>query len=316
MSNFVDPKSPQNAEPHQWWSEIRRYVRPASVWVLLFLLLYLVGTFLPEGYNWRLDFSKGHFPPWWVPWAKPLISALNLPAVFALTITSLAIRSFRYKRSLLPVILATLSLPTLWVFYLGEVAGLPLVGLLCLPWGVPLVLLKPQVAAFALLSKRKWLIVACLWLGLSVILWGLWPLELLVVQSSEWKALHPQDITLFPWGILLAIPLMFFSRGDEDLLMAAGSLATPHLFPYHFVVLMPSLARMRLRWMLVTWLLTWMPLTANWFGPGAWHFGNLASVAFWLGIYLNRVQSSGTFLEHFYKVATARFLDSDSSNPS
>lgn len=316
MSNLADPESQQEALLHRWWSDIRNYLRPAGVWILLFLLLYLVGIFLPEGFNWRLDFSRGQFPPWWVPWAKPLIGVLNLPAVFALTITGLAVRSFRYKRSLLPVILAILSLPTLWVFFLGEVAGLPLVGLLCLPWGVPIVLLKPQVAAFALLSKWKWLLVACLWLGLSVIIWGPWPLELLVVQTSEWKALHPQDITLFPWGILLAIPLMFFSRGDEDLLMAAGSLATPHLFPYHFIVLMPSLARMRPRWMLFTWLITWMPLTANWFGPWAWHFGNLASVAFWLGIYLNRDQSPDASVDPIDTTAATMSSDSAGANPS
>lgn len=80
--------------------------------------------------------------------------------------------------------------------------------------------------------------------------------------------MHPQDISLFPWGVLIAAPLMWFSRGDEDLLMAAGSFATPHLFPCHFIVLMPSLARMSRPWMLGTWLLCWTPLLANWLGPG------------------------------------------------
>jgi hypothetical protein len=70
--------------------------------------------------------------------------------------------------------------------------------------------------------------------------------------------------------------------------MAAGSLATPHLFPYHFIVLMPALARMNRRWMWATWLLTWSPLLANWLGPWAWHLGNLASLSFFAGIYLNR----------------------------
>jgi len=70
--------------------------------------------------------------------------------------------------------------------------------------------------------------------------------------------------------------------------MAAGSFATPHLFPYHFIVLMPSLARMQTRWMVATWLLLWMPLLANWLGPVAWHFGHLAAAAFWIGIYRNR----------------------------
>lgn len=255
-----------------------------AVWIVFFIMLYLVGTFLPEGYNWRLDFSRGVLPAWWVPWAKPIISLLNLPLVFSLTIIAIALRCFRRSRSPLPVLLATLSLPTLWTLFLGELAGLPLVGLLALPWAIPIVLLKPQLAAFATLARWKWFLAACLWLVLSIVIWGPWPLELLVIQSPEWKAVHPQDISLFPWGVLVAAPLAWFSRGDEDLLMAAGSFASPHLFPYHFIVLMPSLARMNLPWMLGTWLLGWTPLLANWLGPGAWHFGNLIGLSFWLGI--------------------------------
>jgi hypothetical protein len=263
-------------------------VRSLLPWAALFLALYVIGHFLPEGFNWRLDFSQGNFPPWWVPWAKPLIALLNLPAVFALTMVGLAARSFRRNRALLPIALAVVSLPTLWTLFLGDVSGLPLIGLLILPWGIPLVLLKPQIAAFSLLSNWKGFIFATLWLAISVVIWGLWPLQLLGVQTPEWKALHPQDITLFPWGILLSAPLMWLGRRDEDLLMAAGSLATPHLFPYHFIVLMPALARMRRGWMWATWILTWSPLLANWLGPLAWHLGNLASLSFFAGIYLHR----------------------------
>lgn len=272
-----------------WRRSIPRRIREspaAAVWIVLFLLLYVVGTLLPEGFNWRLNFSGGVLPPWWVPWAKPIISLLNLPLVFSLTVLAIALRCFRRSTSLVPMLLAVLSLPTLWALFLGEVAGLPLVGMLALPWAVPVVLLKPQLAAFALLSKWKWFLAACLWLVLSVAIWGPWPLELLVIRSPEWKAIHPQDISLFPWGLLVAAPLLWFSRGDEDLLMAAGSFATPHLFPYHFIVLMPSLARMSLPWMLGAWLLSWTPLLANWLGPQAWHFGNLIGLSFWLGIKL------------------------------
>lgn len=211
---------------------------------------------------------------------------LNPAAIFALTISSMAARAYGYRRSAVGIALALVSLPTLWVLHLGEVSGITVLGLLLLPWGVPLVLLKPQVAAFALLAKRKWFIAGCVWVLISLLIWGFWPLRLLVVQGSEWKATYPQDITLFPWGLILALPLLWFSRRDEDLLMAAGSLATPHLFPYHFIVLMPALSRMRVRWALATWLVTWLPLLANWLGPKAWHLGNLASVMFWLGIRL------------------------------
>lgn len=99
-------------------------------------------------------------------------------------------------------------------------------------------------------------------------------------------------IILLLWGLIIALPLMWFSCGDEDLLMAAGSFATPHLFPYHFNVLMPALARMRIPKMLVTWLVSWTLLLSNRLGSWARHFGNLMSVCFWAGIYFNRQDSA------------------------
>jgi len=275
----AEPK-PARWSPSALWPRVSK----ALPWIIIFCALYIIGLWIPEGYDWRLNLSAGNPPPWWVPWSRPILLVLNPALIFALTITSMAVRAHGRSRSIVPFVLAAVSLPTLWVLYLGDVGGLTVLGLLILPWGVPLVLLKPQVAAFALLAKRKWLIVASCWLVISFLIWGLWPLRLLIVQSAEWKATYPQDITLFPWGLILALPLLWLSRGDEDLLMAAGSLATPHLFPYHFIVLMPALSRMKLRWAVATWLVTWSPLLANWLGPAAWHLGNLASICFWLGI--------------------------------
>lgn len=256
--------------------------------LLIFGGLYGIGHFVPEGFDWKEFFSRGRFPQFWMPWTKPIVSLLNLPAVFALTVIGIGLRSYRYRASPWAIALGLLSLPTLWLIYLGTLDGLALIGLLILPWGAPLVLIKPQVAGFALLAKRNAIIIAIIWVLISFIIWGFWPLNMGELFQPDWKEEWPQDITLFPWGLIIAIPLMWLSRGDEDLLMAAGSFATPHLFPYHFVVLMPALARMRWQWMLITWLISFTPLLSNWLGPWAWHFGNLMSVCFWLGIYLNR----------------------------
>ena len=176
----------------------------------------------------------------------------------------------------------------MWVILMGNLDGLVLLGLLLLPWGAPLALMKPQVAAFALLAKKNTIIAGIIWGVISLLIWGLWPLNFLMVLNPSWKVEWVQDISIFPWGILLALPLLWLGRGDEDLLMAAGSLATPHLFPYHFILLMPSLARMKRPWLIATWLISWTPLLANWLGPLAWHFGNLMSIFFWCGIYFSR----------------------------
>lgn len=287
---------PQGERKSDWVSKLAAVVRASGrgtarlkhvlAWLAVAAALYLVGLFAPEGYDWRLNLAAGNPPPWWVPWSRPILLVLNSAAILSLTITSMAARAYGYRRSVVGIALALVSLPTLWVLYLGDVSGIPVLGLLLLPWGVPLVLLKPQVAAFALLAKRKGFIAACVWVLISLLIWGFWPLRLLVVEGNEWKATYPQDIALFPRGLILALPLLWLSKRDENLLMAAGSLATPHLFPYHFIVLMPALSRMRLRWALAAWLVTWFPLLANWLGPNAWHLGNLASVMFWLGIRL------------------------------
>ena len=267
---------------------LRQRGKQLLVVLILFSGLYLVGLFVPIGFDWRAFFSKGRLPNFWMPWTKPLLKFLTMPGVFALTVLGVGLRSVRYRFSYLAITLALISLPTLWVLHLGTLDCLALVGLLILPWGAPLVLIKPQVASFALLARRNTLIVTIVWLLISLLIWGLWPLNMGQLFQPDWKQEWVQDITLFPWGLIIALPLMWFSRGDEDLLMAAGSLATPHLFPYHFIVLMPALARMRWYWMVITWLVSFTPLLSNWLGSWAWHFGNLLSICFWLGIYTNR----------------------------
>lgn len=264
------------------------WLKQGSVLVVLFFTLYILGYFLPIGWDWEHFFGIGVLPSFWMPWTQPLVGWLNLPAVFALSVMGLGLRAYRYRPSPLAIILALISLPTLWVFFLGNLDGLVLIGFLLLPFGVPLVLIKPQIAAFALLANRRWIVAGIVWGLLSLIIWGLWPLHLNVFFQPSWRAEWQQDITLFPWGLLIALPLLWFSRGDEDMLMAAGSFGTPHLFPYHFIVLMPALARVSWPWMLLIWLTSWTPLLANWFGPGAWHFGNLIGLFFWIALYRSK----------------------------
>lgn len=261
--------------------------KPHITWGGIFIVLYLIGTCIPEGFDWRMFFAKGLVSPVWTPWTVVIIRFLNYSLVVAITLYSIIVRAYRYNKSPYPMALAILSLPTLWVLYLGNLDGIVLLGLLVLPLGAPLALMKPQLSAFALLANKKHIIAGIIWFLISLMIWGLWPLNLLTVLTPEWKTHWIQDITLFPWGLIIAIPLLWFSRGDQDLLMAAGSFATPHLFPYHFVVLMPALARMKIPWMIITWVVSWMPLLANWLGPGAWRFGNLLGLCIWCGIYFN-----------------------------
>lgn len=267
---------------------IKENSRTIGIWGLLFIALYLVGLIIPQGFDWEMYFSKGRIHPIWTPWTTIVIRFINWPFVVAITLFSIIFRAFSYNKSPIPIALAILSLPTIWVLYMGNLDGLVLAGLILLPWGIPLSLMKPQLSAFALLAKRNSFIAGIVWFLISLIIWGLWPVNFLMVLTPEWKAGWVQDITLFPWGLFIALPLLWLSRGDEDLLMAAGSFATPHLFPYHFILLMPAIARMNKFWMIICWAISWTPLSANWFGPIGWHMGNVLSGCIWIGISLSK----------------------------
>lgn len=272
----------------------QKFFRPRQFlgWAVLFLCLYGLGQFIPEGFDWAHYFSQGTVHPIWTPWTTTILKFLNWPLVVAITLFAIVFRAFRYNRSPLPIALAVLSLPTLWVLFMGNLDGIVLAGLLLLPCGIPLASMKPQLSAFALLAKKKSIIAGVIWCVVTLVIWGLWPLNFSMALTPEWKMEWIQDISLFPWGALLALPLLWFSRGDEDLLMAAGSFVTPHLFPYHFILLMPALGRMKPAWMVATWLISWTPLISNWVGPIGWHMGNVLGGCLWLGIYLNKKKSA------------------------
>ena len=268
--------------------ELQARLRSALPWLVVLSGCYLVGLFIPEGFDWVHYFSLGLVHPVWTPWTKTILGFLNWPLVVAVTLFSIILRSYRYNPSPWPIMLAVLSLPTLWVIFMGNLDGLVLLGLCFLPWAVPLATMKPQVAAFALLAKKSYILAGIAWGLLTLILYGLWPRNFLMVLAPEWRIEWVQDISLFPWGLLVAIPLLWLSRGDEDLLMIAGSFATPHLFPYHYILVMPALGRMRPIWMVLCWLISWSPLIANWIGPLGWRMGNILGVLLWLGIYFSK----------------------------
>jgi len=267
-------------------------LREIVIWFGLFILFYVIGLFLPEGFDWVVYYAPGTLHPIWTPWTTIILKFINWPLVVAITLFAIILRSYRNNRSPWPIALAVLSLPTLWVLYMGNLDGLVLAGLLLLPWGVPLAAMKPQLSAFALLANKRSVIAGAVWGLITLAIWGLWPLNFAMALTPEWKVEWTQDISLFPWGALIALPLLWVSRGDEDLLMAAGSFVTPHLFPYHFILLMPALGRMKPAWMVATWLISWTPLIANWVGPIGWHMGNVLGGCLWLGIYLNKKKSA------------------------
>jgi hypothetical protein len=314
----------------------------------------VVANFLPRGFDYT-NFFDPHVVPWhYVPWTDGLLYVLRWPVLLAATLLALIVSIQANGGQPWLILLAVFSLPTIWVLFLGQLDGVALLGVmlmpwavpvqlmdkalkrrrawwivlllfvaatlaaaliihqqqgtayagispllgqqpavglaavLLIPWGVPLLLLKPNLTAFALLARKNWFLTGLLWFGLSLLIWGAWPANLLVKIAPESKALQPQDISLFPWSLIVAAPMLWLSRGDPQMLMASGNFASPSVMPYHYLVLMPSLARLPIGYALLCWASSFLPLTANYFGPAWWLTGNVFPLLIWIGLWRRR----------------------------
>ena len=261
-------------------------LRVIGISLVAYIFLLFVTSLIPLGFDWKAYFGPKVLPAFWMPWTWPVLDFISPQVLSSAVILGAALRIYQLRGSMWRLPLVLLSLPMLWLLFKSDVDGLALMGLVLLPWGVPLLLLKPQLGTFALLANRRNFLAGAIWGLMSVLIWGFWFTRLQLVGSAQWHIDWPQDISLFPWGIVIALPLMWLGRGDEDMLMAAGSFVTPHLFPYHFILLMPAIVRMSLPWAILCWAMSFTPFLANWLGPLAWHFGNLFGLCLWLGLYI------------------------------
>ena len=83
---------------------------------------------------------------------------------------------------------------------------------------------------------------------------------------------YVNDISLGLLGIPIALILLWFSRGDLDMLMAAGVFATPYLLPYNLILLVPAISRLNPLAAIIASLISWLPFSANWINRG-WFLG-------------------------------------------
>lgn len=81
---------------------------------------------------------------------------------------------------------------------------------------------------------------------------------------------YVQDIALGWWGLPLALPLLWWSRGDMDMLMAGGVFASLHLLPNNLLPIVPAIARLSPRAVALACIFSWFPFLANWIGPAGW----------------------------------------------
>ena len=243
-------------------------IRVALTWLLLTAVFTAATCFLPcqlpLAFDWLHFFENAHnIPAYYPPWTGLVLRWLPWPLLIGLTLSTYTIAVVRRARSGASAVSAFITFPLWWCLFLGQIDGLVLLGVMGLPWLTPLALMKPQVACFAILAKRKYLIVAVCFVLLSCVIWGFWPAKLFTYRQ---EGRERWDVALRWYGLPLAIAALWLVTGwNADKLMLAGACVTPHLIPYHLLPLMPAIARLSWPWALAVVVASWAPaLTEQW----------------------------------------------------
>ena len=268
--------------------------------ILLFAIFLILFSFLGFlitpggliGFDWINFFGQGRVPPFYPPWTNLVVKYLSWPLLIGITLSSFGIAALKRSSHPLSLVSSFLCLPLLWTIFIGQLEGVATMGLLWMPWLAPLALIKPQVTIFAFLTKKNFLIVVFIFLLFSLILWGLWPLNTLNVETYYAEGRYIQNIGLGLWGIPLALIALWLSRGDMDMLMLSGCFLLPHLIPYNLLPVAPAIARLKPINAIIALLLSWTPFLANFIGPIGWWFGWLFIIWLWCGLASNRYPES------------------------
>jgi hypothetical protein len=264
-------------------------LRLVAIWCILTVVFAAVTTILPTdgllAFDWNHFFKRGwNVPLFYPPWTTILVSHLSWPLLIGITLSTFSVAVLQRASSFFSAMMAFCTLPLFWTIFLGQLDGLALLGVVGLPWLVPLVLVKPQIAMFAILSQRKALIVAAGFLALSFLIWGLWPLDMLTYHTNEWET-WPQDIAVGWLGIPAFVVLVWkMPKSDVDWWMLAGTTITPFLIPYNLLPLMPTVARLPKGWATAAAAASWLPLASNWIGPFGWYLGWLSIAIIGFGL--------------------------------
>lgn len=259
---------------------------------LLTIIFSILGLFIPTNgifaFDWLHFFLIKNIPPFYPPWTYLVVNFLTWPILVGLTMTAVGFASFQRAQHIISLACVFFTLPFLWTLFLGQIDGLVLLGILGLPWLAPLVLIKPQVSIFSFLARKSYLLGLGITLLISFVLWGFWPSKLLMVWTVHAEGRYPNDIAIGWLGLPLSLFLMWYSRGDIDMLMLAGTFTTPYLLPYNLIVVVPAIARLQPRTALIALALSWTPMVANWIGPGGWWFGWLFITWLWISLAVKR----------------------------
>lgn len=266
------------------------------VWAAVYGVAYVVMSLLPTpGVDYFAVEERSHvYPPWidLVIWPVRSLTAQN-----ALTLTALAYALWRYGARPVHYVLAFTSMPLYWNLWLGQQDYMPLLGMLWLPWGLPLASLKPQIPAWGVLAwwlnrSDRWRIAA--WsvagLALSFAVYGWWPAQLRLPMTYDTE----YNLSVWRWGgILVGVTAVALAlvvtlrRRDVDRSMALGALAAPYVQGNSYLLLLPALAHLSGWRLVVVWLTSWAGLAALVFGDAARPLAAIFPLAVWIALERN-----------------------------
>jgi hypothetical protein len=262
-------------------SDIRRSLYTLLMVLICALVIYPLVAKLPMvGWDWYYVFYHAPerlsaYPPFakyflglltWMEWRK------SLALLSAISLVSIGVGTWQHGGRTGSVLLALLSAPTWYLLWIGHPDGLVLLGMIT---GIfPLALIKPQISIWYYLKDRTSIIWVAFFILITLIIWPFWFLNFGTATfyypaAFGWKAIG--------WPVALVGGVLLLGAGsDPDRLMAAGTLISPYLMPYHLVLLVPIIGRVRTLPKIVLFFSTWLVVL----GVGLSGWGKLVCFVF------------------------------------
>jgi len=249
-------------EPFDWKAVAICLVGGLILWPLVDLLPVLGMDWFTFFYPREFD---GLYPPWTstillpfvqVPWRESLSLMNSLMFMIVAVAAAREARRYSLLSRMGAIVMALISPPLLILLWQGNIDGLVLLGLVGLPPGAVFALIKPTIAGWAILARRRWLLWSLGYILVSLVIWGFWPATML--HAFDNRYLHPMAMGWINLGwpvAAIGVFLLVHTNADPLRLMAAGSFLAPYVMPNHYLVLLPAIGRVNgwRRWLLWGW---------------------------------------------------------------
>lgn len=257
-------------------------------WILIYIIMVGVGALMnvPGSdwvHHWEPRFEIDAYPPW----VRILLFFLpSLPFLSGLTLTALIYVLKSRQANLWHYLAAFTSMPLFWTLWLGQIDAVPMLGLALLPWGIPLVLIKPQVAAWYVwvwwrYRMDKWKIfLGCIaFFLLTVLIWGWWPGHF--TEPAAFRTVYDLSAWKIHWilGVIFLIGALL--ENDPDRAAALGALGAPYIQGASYLVLVPVMTRLKGWQLFFVWLTTWASAAAIVLGDSARTLALLFPLSLW-----------------------------------